>query len=332
VLIAFDGAGLAGPITGVGRALLDGIAAYAAGGDARCVLLAPPGTALPPLAGVDVVAAPHGALARQLQLPGLLRRLGADVLHSAVAAVPLRAPCPTLATVHDLPWLHPELPEHTSRWRTFATRLAVRAAAAVLVPSAQTADDLRRWCGADAPRRLHVVPHGTRRGPAPTAAAVQARSGPLLALGDDRPRKNRGRLVRAHAAASTLAADLPPLRFVGPPHDYVDEATKHALLRECRAVVHVSLFEGFGLPVLEGLAHGAPVLCADLPPHRAIAGPHALFVDPRDDVAIAAGLVRIHRDDALRATLAAGGHERAGAFPPEAVAAAWARIHREVVA
>lgn len=329
MLIAFDGACLAdGPITGVARAFLDGLAAYAARGEHECVLLLPAGAAPAPPPAVRTVEAPRGALRRQLALPRLLRSLGADVLHSAVAAVPLRARCPTIATVHDLPWLHPGLGERGSAWRRRVTRWSLRAAAAVLAPSAMTRDDAARVLG-DA-TKVHLVPHGTPLGPAPDEAAVRARGDAFLVLGDDRPRKNRDRLRRAHARASALAADLPPLRFAGPPHDWVGEDEKRRLLAHCRALVHGSLFEGFGLPVLEGLAHGAPVLCSDLPPHREIAREHALFVDPRDERALADAFVRVHRDDELRWRLARGGHARAAELSPAAVAAHWARVHREV--
>ncbi|MBM4062117.1 MAG: glycosyltransferase family 4 protein, partial [Planctomycetes bacterium] len=170
--VAFDGACLAaGPITGVGRSFLDALAAYAAAGTAECLLLLPDGVDPPPCPGLRVVAAPRGALRRQLALPALLRSLGADLLHSPVAAVPLRAPCPTIATVHDLPWLHEELGEPSSAWRRFATRLALRAASAVIAPSAMTAADAARLLGDRGPP-LHVVPHGTELGPAPDAASV----------------------------------------------------------------------------------------------------------------------------------------------------------------
>jgi glycosyltransferase involved in cell wall biosynthesis len=329
VLIAFDGACLAaGPPTGVGRAFLDGLGAYAARGDADCVLLLPPDTAADVPANVRVVPAPRGAWRRQLLLPRLLHTLRADVMHSPVAAIPLRARCPAIATVHDLPWLHPGLGEGTGAWRVFATRRALRCAAAVLTPSTATRDDVVRLGCARA--AVVVVAHGTTTGPPPDEAGTRARRGPFLVLGDDRPRKNRERLRAAHALARARDPELPDLRFVGPPGAWVDEAHKRELLRTCRALVHVATFEGFGLPVLEGLAHGAPVLCSRLPPHLEIAGPHACFVDPLDTGAIAAGLARIHGDDALRWRLAAGGHARAATLTPAATAAEWARLHREV--
>lgn len=332
MIVAFDGICLGdGPATGVARCFLDGLAAYCEHSKSQpnatqCLLLLPNGAPDPGLPGVRVVPAPRGALRRQFTLPRLLRTLGVDLLHSSVASIPAFAPCPSIATLHDLPWLHPELGE---RGEPFLLARRVARAATIVMPSAQTEADARRWLGTRCPPVLRV-PHGTTLGPAPTAEATHARRGPLLVLGDDRPRKNRERLHAAHALARQTAPDLPPLRFVGPPHDYVDEATKRTLLQQCRALVHVSLFEGFGLPVLEGLAHGAPVLCADLPPHREIAGPNARFVDPRDVGAIAAGLVAIHQDQDQRWRHAAAGHERASTFSCTAVAQAWHALHRSL--
>lgn len=338
MLIAFDGAGLhgaglgGGPITGVGRAFLTGLQAYAELGTAECVLLLPAGVDAPSLRSVRIEPAPRGTFGRQRELPRLLRTLHADLLHGSVASVPLRAPCPTIATVHDLPWLHPELGERSSWWRRFATVRALRSAHAIVAPSSWTAADTRQLLGTKAPP-IHVVPHAT---PLPLAAPPCERDGPLLVLGDDRPRKNRSRLQTAHDLARTRAPELPPLAFVGPiggdRSGYVDEDRKHALLRCCRALVHVSRFEGFGLPVLEGLAHGAPVLCSALPPHREIAGDAALYVDADDTEAIAAGLLRIHGDAALRDRLQQAGPARAAAFTPAALAERWRTLHAAVLA
>ncbi|MBL9076825.1 MAG: glycosyltransferase [Planctomycetes bacterium] len=322
--VAFDGACLAaGPPTGVSRAFLHGLAAYAAtfGGDV--VLLLPDGAQAEPPAGVTVVAAPRGALRRQRELPRLLRALGAAVLHSPVAAVPLRAPCPTIATVHDLPWRCPTAGERTPLRQRLATTLALRAAAAVLAPSAFTLAAAR---GLAPPARLHLVPHGLP--PLPAAPAVP-RDGPLLVLGDDRPRKNRDAVRRAHAAALAHGAPLPPLQFVGPPDAFVGEAEKLALLRHCTAVVQCSRFEGFGLPVLEALQAAAPVVCSDLPPFREIAGDAAVYVDPRDDASIAAGLRRLGEVQ-LRLRLAAAGPARAAQFPIAATVQRWRALHEEL--
>jgi glycosyltransferase involved in cell wall biosynthesis len=86
------------------------------------------------------------------------------------------------------------------------------------------------------------------------------------------------------------------------------------LYRRASAIVYPSLFEGFGLPVLEGLASGIPVACSDIPPLREIAGDAAHFFDPRDVAAIANALDRICNDPQLRLDLAAMGPERARHF------------------
>ncbi|MBL8728871.1 MAG: glycosyltransferase [Planctomycetes bacterium] len=216
--------------------------------------------------------------------------------------------------------------ERTPRWRRLATRLSLRAASAVLAPSQFTLH-LARALVHD-PRRLHHVPHGL---PPLDAAEPAPRDGPLLVLGDDRPRKNRGRVAAAHVLAARERPDLPPLRFVGPPHDYVDEAEKRRQLQRCRAVVQCSLFEGFGLPVLEAMQAGAPLVCSELAPFRELVADDAVFVDPRDIRDIAAGLLRV-LEPAVSARLVAAGPRRAAAFPAGATARRWREIHTRLVA
>ncbi len=323
--IVFDGICLGdGPVTGVARAFLHGLTAYAAQFPGATVLLLPGGAHPPAIDGVRCVDAPRGAWRRQLMLPRLLRELRADVLHSPVAAVPLRAPCPTIATVHDLPWLEPTSGETAPLRRQLATRASLRAAAAVLAPSLFTLAAARQLVP-DA-RHLHHIPHGL---PPLADAPPVPRDGPFLVLGDDRPRKNRARIAAAHVLARREHTDLPPLRFVGPPHDYVDEQEKRRLLRSCRAVVQCSLFEGFGLPVLEAMQAGAPVVCSELPPFRELAGVEAVFADPRDIAAIGAALVAV-LDARTHARLAAAGPRRAAAFPASATAQRWRELHTQL--
>lgn len=321
--VVFDGVCFGdGPVTGVGRSFLNGLQAYARQYPGESVLLVPDGAPRPTaIPGVHVVTAPRGALRRQLGLPTLLRELRASVLHSSVAAVPLRAPCPTIATVHDLPWLHAESGERTSWRRRFATRRSLRAAAAVIAPSLFTLAAARRLLADHT--SLHHIPHGiVLPEPVPTAA----RTGPFVVLGGDRPRKNRGRVAAAHVLAVRLRPDLPPLRFVGPPHDWVDEAEKDRLLRHCTASVQCSLFEGFGMPVLEAMAHGAPLLCSDIPPFRELAAGVAMFVDPRNIEAIAAAILELGKPPADQQRAAAG-RERAATFAATTTAAKWRELH-----
>jgi glycosyltransferase involved in cell wall biosynthesis len=217
--VVFDGICLGdGPITGVARAFLTGLTAYAER-FGPCTLLLPRHAADPRLANVAVAKAPRGAVPRQLLLPLLLRELRADVLHSSVAAIPLSARCATVATAHDLPWHHRAEGE-TSSWRARqAAERSFARATAVIAPSTATADDVRKTAGVGH-HKVHVIPHGVALDPNPPAAA--ARNEPFLALGDDRPRKNRDTVQQAHRLAGARDAQLPELQFVGPPSHYVD--------------------------------------------------------------------------------------------------------------
>lgn len=331
--IVFDGAVLAaGPITGVAGSFLTTLRAYAATRTARCVLSVPRGVDLPALDDVEVVEGPFGRLARQRVLPRLLRQLSATLLHCPVAALPLRGPCPMLATVHDLPWMA-RFPLHETGCgptHRLAVRLAAHLAAAIVVPTRATARDLIRFVGPRVESRVHVVPHGvgTVTEPAPEVQLT----GPLLVLGDDRPRKNLARVREAHELARSTCPDLPDLQLVGPGFGYVSEHRKVELLRHARAVMQLSLHEGFGLPILEALAHGVPVLCADIPSLREVAAGAALLANPVQVDSMASAMIRIHLDRALRRQLRARGLARAAALEPGDSAAAWHRIHTDLLA
>jgi glycosyltransferase involved in cell wall biosynthesis len=328
--VVFEGSILAhGPITGVGRAFLTTLNAYTAITGEEAVLLLPRGAAAPDLAGLRILQTGTGTLAKQVRLPRVLRHLAPRLLHSPVAALPLGAHCPMVATVHDLPWMTASLPREPRRWRSALGILgASRRADAILVPSEATRRDLLAFAGAKLAARVQLVPHGVEKPKEP--AAEENLTGPFLVLGDDRFRKNHHRLRRAHQRALTLDPDLPDLRFVGPPHAYVEEREKWRLLRGSRALLHPSLFEGFGLPVLEAMAHGVPVLCGNRSSLPEVAGDAALLVDPDDEEAMARSLVRIHRDQELRDTLRLRGLDRASLFTPARAARAWLRIHEEV--
>ncbi len=329
--VVFDGAVLTAAVTGVGRGLLDTLRAYAELGDQRCVLLLaagvqPPAGSLPDR--VELRPGPVGPITRQLALPRLLRQLGATVYHSPVAAIPWRAPCPTVATVHDLPWLAPEpLHEPGCRLRhRLAVRRALRHASVVVVPSQATADDLDRWASGKA--RVIVVPHGVA--PPQQPAADRDLRGPFLILGDDRPRKNLARIREAHRRARNTCPDLPDLQCIGPGAGYVDEQTKYQLLRRARAVLQFSLFEGFGLPVLEAMQHGVPVLCSDRGSLPEVAGNAALIADPTNPDAMAAAMIRIHTDLDLRQRLCQLGRRRAANLTPTQAATRWLEIHADL--
>jgi len=204
---------------------------------------------------------------------------------------------------------------------------AVRRCAAFLVPSEATARDCEEYLGL--PRdRIFVTPLGVDAdfaSPCPSPAP----SPYLLSVGTLEPRKNHLRLIEAYAR---LSADV-PLHLVGKRGWHCEEVIERARtmpgvewkghlpeeqmraeLAGATALVYPSVLEGFGLPVLEAMAAGVPVVTSDVEPLRSIADGAALLVDPHDVDAIAGALERVLGDSALRSRLIASGRLRAAEY------------------
>ncbi len=315
--------------------------------------------ALPPLGpNFTLRSIPLPRLWTHARLGPALLRDRPDLLFVPAHVIPLVHP-PSVVTIHDLGYL--SFPEaHTARRRLelhLTTRWSLRAARRVIAISQATKDDLVRHYGAD-PARVSVVHHGLSPDFRPVEdpgaiAAARARhglAGPyLLYVGTVQPRKNLERLIEAFALALGEASELPDLtlaiagrrgwlteaierrarelgiegrvRFLG----YLPDEELPALLSGATAFVFPSLYEGFGMPVLEAMACGAPVLTANSSSLPEVAGDAALLVDPRDTHAIAAGLRRLVQDEALRAELRARGLAHAAGFT-------WERCARETLA
>ena len=160
----------------------------------------------------------------------------------------------------------------------------------------------------------------------------------FLYCGMDEPRKNLARLVAAHAASVTPL----PLVLVGAGEGgspgrvvrlcYQPRRTLAALQRHARAVLFPSLAEGFGLPVVEAMACGTPVLTSGRGALREVAGDAALLVDPEDEGAIARGIARLTIDDALCGQLAAAGLRRASQFSQARFAARLRAVYARAIA
>jgi glycosyltransferase involved in cell wall biosynthesis len=274
---------------------------------------------------------------------------GADVVHAPTWAVPGTAR-PLVVTVHDLAFL--DDPGHfTARGAAYfrdALDVVRREARAVVTPSQDTADACVR-AGVPA-ARLTVVPHGvTAPRPAPGAVAELRRRHALdrpyiLWCGTLEPRKNVRRLVEAFRALDrpdldlvlvgpagwghgVLPADVasdPRLRLLG----HLPEPELHAAYAGAEAFAFPSIREGFGLPVLEAMAYGLPVVTSAGTACAEVAGDAALLVDPLDSAAIRDGLARALGPAA--ADLRPAALDRASGFTWEAAATAHAEVYRSV--
>jgi glycosyltransferase involved in cell wall biosynthesis len=246
---------------------------------------------------------------------GIARRArGLDVLHCTTFRGPVSAKVPTVVTVHDLAILrHPEsLPRwHRSYGRAGLGRV-VRAADAVVAVSEFTKAEVVELLGV-ADERIRVIPNGVDEvfsadGPRPEGDYV-------LAVGTLEPRKNLERVVEAAALAGV------ELRVVGARGwggvevpgwvGEIPDVELAALYRGARCVVYASLYEGFGLPVLEAMASGTPVVTSRGTVLEEVAGGAAVLVDPRSAESIAAGIAEAA---ARRDELVPLGLERAREF------------------
>jgi glycosyltransferase involved in cell wall biosynthesis len=290
---------------------------------------------------------------RRPELPGgLLEDL--DLVHATSAAVPPTRRRPLVATVHDLAFRHfPDAyPAAGRRYHERSARIVADEAARVLVPSEATARDLAELYGVDR-GRVTITPLGVEVPAEPDRAGAErllrdlgVRGPFLLAVGTLEPRKNLPRLLAAFGEAGGELPDhwlvvvgpvgwgprLRPtwdsvrVKLAGP----VGEAMLHALYQKADGLAYPSLYEGFGLPVLEAMANGVPVLTSDRSSLPEVAGEAALLVDPVDRAAIAAGLVRLAGDTTLRRRLVEAGRRRAAGFTWRATAAATWATYREV--
>ena len=246
------------------------------------------------------------------------------------------------------------------RYLRLSTRWSARVASQLIAISNTTRADLMRYAGAP-PEKIRVIHHGVSPRFQPVEdqdliAATQAKYGIrppyFLYVGTIQPRKNLARLLEAFASATRdwgletgniapnpqlvlagkhgwltgeierqstqiFGPDSPAVRFTG----YIADQDLPALLSGALAFVFPSLYEGFGMPLLEAMACGTPVLASATSALPEIAGDAALLIDPEDTAAIADGLARLMSDAVLRADLRARGLARAALFTWERCAA-----------
>ncbi|MBI4498383.1 MAG: glycosyltransferase family 4 protein [Chloroflexi bacterium] len=293
----------------------------------------------------------------RLPVPAEVFTGACDIFHAPDYALPPLRRSKGIVTVHDLgfvrnpAWYVPALTRYLSR----AVPDAVRRADLVLADSVATKQDLVAWLGI-APERVAVVyggvaPHFQPRRDAAAVRQIRERyglPGPyLLSVSTLEPRKNLVRLLEAYAQLRARRSPVPDLAIAGGRGwlfeeidrrteelalggavrflSYVPDADLPALLSLAEALVFPSLYEGFGLPPLEAMACGTPVVASTAPCLPEVLGDAALLVDPLDVEGLANALGRVLEDRSLRAALIARGHERAQAFR-------WDRAARDVLA
>jgi glycosyltransferase involved in cell wall biosynthesis len=296
-------------------------------------------------------------------VPLLALALRCRVLHSPANAGPVGVPgLPCAVSLHDMIWRHAGDEWGDASAQAAMERFAVptvRRADRVLTGSAHAAEDIATELGI--PReRIDVVSNGVRidlEADATPEAELRERlelgTAPvLLCVAQKRPYKNQEALVRTLAARPggdallvlpgaptvyekrlrTLAEELgvgERVRFV----DWVSDADLEGLYRLATAVLLPSRLEGFGLPVLEAMARGVPVVCSSATSLGEVAGDAALLVDPDDQPGIDAAVARMLDDDgALRERLSAAGRARAATFTWESVGTATVAAYHATVA
>jgi glycosyltransferase involved in cell wall biosynthesis len=277
-----------------------------------------------------------------------------DVVHGSNFIVPPARRAARVVTVHDLTTVRfPELCDGPTLRFPAAVRRAVGEGAFVHTPSRFVASEVVEHFGVH-PDRVVAVPHGVSYvGASPGAVPSAVAGGPyLLAIGTIEPRKGLPTLVRAFAA---LASRFPELRLVvaggrGWGSDAFDAAVAGsgvadrvvalgyvpasdclALLAGAEIFCYPSIYEGFGLPPLDAMAAGVPVVTTDAGAIPEVVGSAAVIVPPRDDTALAAAIEDVLTDSDLRGRLVSAGRKRVAGFTWEACAASLVALYQQAV-
>ena len=293
-------------------------------------------------------------------LPFAMRRDRLDLFHGTVNALPPRLPCRSVVTIHDLAFMR--WPDQTTRRRhrylSHAVASAARRADCIIAVSAATKRDIVDLLNVD-PARIAVTHLGVEERFKPASAnriaEVRKRYGVeapfVLSVGTLEPRKNLPALLRAYArirddvphnlalagARGWRSAEFQEaveranlgdrLRLMG----FVDDRDLPALYSAADLFAFPSLYEGFGLPVLEAMACGAPVLTSNASSLPEVAGDAAVLVDPADETALGDALARLLTDRVERDRLIAAGKLRAEQFTWRATARATAAAYRDAM-
>ena len=312
------------------------------------------------------VAAPANGPGTMWFMPRLVDLDHIALFHAPANILPAGLKMPTVTTIHDLMWLeHPEWCSpgllHPVRRAFFASgiRRALRRSAAIAAISNATATAITRHCP-DAEMRTHVTLSGVSEDFVPVQRNARVLAGCglypqrryVLVVGQYAPYKNHDGAIRAFAAACRTIEDIDlvlvqrqgpssarllklarqlglgdRVRFTGP----VERAELVQLYSSAELLLHPSLCEGFGNPVLEAMACGCPVITSSISAMPEVAGGAALLADPRDTDDLARQIRKVLADDGLAQALRTRGHARAEEMRWERFAQANLSIYRRVL-
>lgn len=348
--IAFDVSILSCPEpTGVERTFASLLRALARRRTGHEFLLVSPGE-VPEIPGLSAEFSPSpleaegGPLWRERLLPAMVRERGVELFHSPLSAFPLLAPCRKIATVHEIPWLEEgtrgdegRRPPHRL-WAYLAASFADR----ILCVSKRTAENLERL-HPSAAARIRAFPHGLD----PIFRPVPHRDGQLeaygipsrpyfLCVGKARAKKNLLEAVRAFRVFLDRTGAPHRLVLAGPGGPALDQAREKAralaiadrvltpgyvaekdlpaLYGRAEALLYLSFSEGFGLPPLEAMACGTPVIASDRGAIPEVLGEGGILLPPGDPMRVAEAMARLASDPAFRAAKVEEGRRRAGLF------------------
>lgn len=286
---------------------------------------------------------------QHIALPIIAGRHKAQVIHAPFNWAPRWSRCPTVVTVQDLAWerVPDTFPPSFRRYARIFTKQSARHAARVITTSTSTARDLTALYGVP-DERMTTIPIGIHPDPTPSHAP---RAPFVLSVGEFEPRKRILELIAGHRAYLAAApADPAPCRLVvvgaggrdeaavqaaaGPECDllgFVDDATLADLYRTATLLVYPSSYEGFGLPVLEAMAHGCPALIARNSSLTEIGGDAALYIDTPTADGIASALTDALADRSALVARSEASRAHAARFAWSHVADQTLAVYREAI-